>query len=275
MGSRIGVPKSAEHRRKIGLAHKGRKKGPSPFRLTNAEVKKRIIKAQGRKYELSKINYVRCGVKIELVCKKHGSFWKIPTDIMYSKSYGCPKCSGCLVTIDEYRARWKSKAGFKPWCFKNTPLPKGMGKERNLTANCKLHGPFTFHASDFGTRGIGGCKECNYTEIKEKRFLAGRCVRDPKGKEYQTYRQTVRRYSMISFKRYFPGEIRTMDWHLDHIYSIMDGWLNNVSPEIIGHHSNLQMIDGNLNRSKNCRSDKTLKKLFSDYRKAKRNEAKL
>lgn len=267
-----GVPKSEEHRRKISESNKGIKKGPSPFRLTNEEVKKRIRKAQGNTYDLSKVNYVGSGKKIELICKKHGSFWKLPTDVMYAKKSGCPRCSGNEVTLAEYRARWKKQARGKPWSFKTTPHPKDVSDKSRLPAVCKLHGDFTFGAIGLGLSGVGGCKECNYTEMLAKRFANGRCARDPKGKDYLAYRQRVRRYSAKSFKEHFPGKERTRDTHLDHVYSILDGWLNNVSPEIVGHYTNLRLLKGHLNQSKSSRSEKTLKQLLSDYRKAKTNE---
>jgi hypothetical protein len=267
-----GKPKSEEHRRKIGLAHKGKKKGPSPFRLSNVEVKRRIRKHWGNTYDLSKINYVGSGKKIEIVCKTHGSFWKIPADIMYGKKSGCPKCAGHGLTIEDYRERWTEKARGKPWSFKSTPHPAEAEDGTKLPATCKLHGHFLFGAISLGLSGIGGCRECNYTELIANRFAKGRCARDPNGKDYLAYRQRVRRYSAQNFKRHFPGKERTRETHLDHVYSILDGWLNNVSPEIVGHYTNLRLMKGHLNQSKSSKSEKSLKQLLADYRKAKSNE---
>lgn len=53
-------------------------------------------------------------------------------------------------------------------------------------------------------------------------------------------------------------------YHLDHIYSIFDGFNNNVSPEIIGHINNLRFIPWKENVSKHQSSDCTLKELFEN-----------
>lgn len=51
----------------------------------------RIKKVHGDKYDLSKINYKNNREKIEVICKKHGSFLISPENIYYGK--GCPKCN--------------------------------------------------------------------------------------------------------------------------------------------------------------------------------------
>lgn len=264
-----GAPKSAEHRRKIGLAHKGKVVGPSPFRLTVKEVRRRIRKNWGRTYDLSKIDYQGSGKKIELVCKEHGSFWKLPTDIIYAKKSGCPRCVGHGITLADYRTRWKKQSRGKPWSFADTLHPKDGGSR--LTAVCRLHGEFSFNAINLGLSGWGGCRECNYTELTLSRFNKGLCARDPNGKDYLAYRQKVRRYSSRSFKEHFPGKLRTRTTHLDHIYSILDGWLNGVSPAIVGHCTNLRLLPGRMNQSKSSKSEKSLKQLLADYRNFERN----
>lgn len=51
-------------------------------------------------------------------------------------------------------------------------------------------------------------------------------------------------------------------YHLDHIYSVFDGFNNNVPPEIIGDISNLRYIPWYENVSKNYKSDCSLNELF-------------
>lgn len=58
---------------------------------------------------------------------------------------------------------------------------------------------------------------------------------------------------------------RSRDLHLDHIYSISEGFKNNVPPEIIGHWTNLRLIPKKENSSKGADCHKTLKKLYEDY----------
>jgi hypothetical protein len=58
---------------------------------------------------------------------------------------------------------------------------------------------------------------------------------------------------------------RSRDLHLDHIYSISEGFKNNVPPEIIGHWTNLRLIPKKENSSKGSGCHKTLEKLYEDY----------
>ncbi len=43
------------------------------------------------KYNYSKVNYVDSNTKVEIICKKHGSFYTKPTNHITNNS-GCPKC---------------------------------------------------------------------------------------------------------------------------------------------------------------------------------------
>lgn len=42
-------------------------------------------------YNYSKVNYISCNLKVEIICNKHGSFFMRPSDHVNSKQ-GCPKC---------------------------------------------------------------------------------------------------------------------------------------------------------------------------------------
>ena len=50
---------------------------------------------------------------------------------------------------------------------------------------------------------------------------------------------------------------------LDHIFSIFDGFNNNVDPEIIGHWKNLKIIKSCENRSKSKKSFINLNELMN------------
>lgn len=54
-------------------------------------------------------------------------------------------------------------------------------------------------------------------------------------------------------------------YHLDHIYSITDGYINNVEPEIIGSIHNLRFIPAMDNQIKKTKSDILLKELKKLY----------
>lgn len=61
---------------------------------------------------------------------------------------------------------------------------------------------------------------------------------------------------------------RSKDLHLDHIYSIAEGFKNGIPPEIIGHWTNLRLLPKLDNSSKGADCHKTKEQLYEDYNKA-------
>jgi hypothetical protein len=55
-------------------------------------------KVHGNKYDYTRVNYINDNEKIEIVCKKHGSFWQRPSDHLRNKA-GCPKCKGEKIIL--------------------------------------------------------------------------------------------------------------------------------------------------------------------------------
>ncbi len=93
---------------------------------------------------------------------------------------------------------------------------------------------------------------------------------DPKQLEkFKRYSSLVHRETYKTLKKYF-FKINNLNlrgnkynYELDHIYSIYDGFLNNIPPNKIAHHKNLQVIPKQLNRSKSIHSTITLETLLS------------
>ena len=88
--------------------------------------------------------------------------------------------------------------------------------------------------------------------------------------DFKSYRASVETYTRISYRdclhlienNHLP---RGSENHLDHIYSVYDGWYNNVPAELVGHWSNLRMLPAFDNLSKSCGSDKTLDQLWEGF----------
>lgn len=62
-----------------------------------------------------------------------------------------------------------------------------------------------------------------------------------------------------------PEHKRGKHWHLDHIYSVTDGFLNNVPINVISDISNLRLISDKENYAKSCNSHKSLDQLYEDF----------
>jgi hypothetical protein len=85
-----------------------------------------------------------------------------------------------------------------------------------------------------------------------------------------TYRRDVARYTDRSYKAFKhiidPTNSRSKNWHIDHKFSISEGYKNNIDPAIIGHVSNLRMLDRHTNCViKNSKCSITLIELLTAF----------
>jgi len=93
--------------------------------------------------------------------------------------------------------------------------------------------------------------------------------------EWQKYEQTVDRLTNQNYKKYKdiinPDNLvrgRTQGtYQLDHIMSKIDGFTNEVDPELIAHPVNLRMLTATENQSKNSKSHRTKEQLFEEIQK--------
>lgn len=90
--------------------------------------------------------------------------------------------------------------------------------------------------------------------------------------EWEQYKQKVwyytRKNDLSKLKNYKNrGRLDENDnaYHLDHIYSITDGYINNIKPEIIGSIYNLRFIPAIENQTKKTKSDISIKQLKNLY----------
>jgi hypothetical protein len=115
-----------------------------------------------------------------------------------------------------------------------------------------------------------------YSQIAVKAIVKGNETKAKKGlilslanrrifyryKKIVTYLTERLRAKLV--KGYITGLAGTPDaWHIDHRYSIMHGYLNEVSPLVIGHEYNLQMIPWEENIGKHSASSITLPELLT------------
>lgn len=88
----------------------------------------------------------------------------------------------------------------------------------------------------------------------------------------QKYYEEVGRLTKINWINHFdkinPNRLDRSKWNLDHIFSVQEGFKQNVDPAIIAHYTNLRMLEPSKNYSKGMRCDKTLEQLLEDYNKS-------
>lgn len=96
------------------------------------------------------------------------------------------------------------------------------------------------------------------------------------GKDFNSEGLTMKQYShrchQYAETQYFrnianidPNKLRGKDWHVDHIFSVFDGWINNIPINIISDISNLRLITSAQNLKKYRKSEKSIKQLYEDY----------
>jgi hypothetical protein len=127
--------------------------------LSQDEAILRMKEVHGDLYDYSKAVYVRTSDKMEIICKKHGSFF-MPYGRHVSASAGCPKCAGNhRYTTEEYIALAKSTHGdkfdYSKTIYVNLKTPVIIG--------CPEHGFSSLMPMSHIKRG---CTHCNKTKTR-------------------------------------------------------------------------------------------------------------
>ena len=222
-----------------------------------------IQKHHGDTLLYDRLEYKNSHTKITIGCKHHGYFEKYPNDMKNGRG-GCPKCNNSYhKTHDEFVKEL------------NVLYPHIVCKDTYKNAKTKLSFLCQKHNHIFVTMpnqilsNHVLCPEC-YSDKQTNTKVARGQITDPKLKtDYELYRRAVWRFSNRSYKTYLFEQKRDRHNHLDHVLSIVDGFNNNVPPEVMGSVHNLRIMDGQANRHKSYRSELTVAELLERY---KRND---
>ena len=106
------------------------------------------------------------------------------------------------------------------------------------------------------------CRFC-YEENKYNKSLHNKS-------NFKLYKYIVKRYTEINYKKHkqvinSDNYCRNRERHLDHKFSIMEGFKQNILPFIIGNQVNLEILDGKTNIQKYDKCSITKKELFNEY----------
>jgi len=108
-------------------------------------------------------------------------------------------------------------------------------------------------------------------KIRESHIQSGNWIPDDQKSEIERYRIEVARFTARSYYDYYylinPTNLERSryQYHLDHIFSVDEGFKQGISAEIIGHYSNLRMLWHLDNCIKNTKCHKTKKQLLEDF----------
>jgi len=109
--------------------------------------------------------------------------------------------------------------------------------------------------------------------LKESGFDISPKVKDKT--KWELYLEKVRKLTEEQYRLYFyqinPKQYKRskFGYHLDHCYSISQGFKDSIAPAIIGHYTNLRVVDFQTNINKWSYCSKTKDELLEDYEESK------
>lgn len=114
----------------------------------------------------------------------------------------------------------------------------------------------------------GGQSKAARQKVSNARVKNGATPREQRSLR-RLYYDAVWRFTEESWKQHFdkinPKKLNRSKNALDHIYSIQQGFRDNIPPYIIGHWTNLQIITLVENSKKGMKCHKTKEKLFNEF----------
>lgn len=150
--------------------------------------------------------------------------------------------------------KYASKFGFK------LNKIEGDNKSSILSLTCERGHNFNILYHSF--HRTKNCRLCSYEDIRIS-------IEDIE--KFESYSKSVRYKTRTTFRKYKslidPYNLKSdsKNYHIDHIYSVSDGFRNNIDPIIISSHINLQIITKSENLKKGQRSGITKEELYSLY----------
>lgn len=139
-------------------------------------------KTHGDTYDYSRVKYVNCTTKVEIVCKTHGPF--LQTTNSHKDGSGCPKCGDLRVAAKNgVKNAERGRALFA--ITQEEMLSKCIAKHGNrysydkvayvnyytpVVVTCSIHGEFSI-TPDMHIHGTG-CASCAHTQKYSKAAVA-------------------------------------------------------------------------------------------------------
>lgn len=87
------LQRPVNHIRDIGCSKCSHTAAGLERRLSTEEFIRRAKLVHSDKYDYSNVNYTTAHEKVEITCKKHGSFWQSPATHTMGNKAGCPGCA--------------------------------------------------------------------------------------------------------------------------------------------------------------------------------------
>lgn len=200
---------------------------------------------------------------------------------MQSKTVRAKSVETCLVKYGADNVSKNYSIIDKIQTIKNTVNEEGLtpnqiGSLKRRIQDFNKYGCWFVQTDDFREKYLEICLSRygveNFTQIKGYReYLINKGVikSDEEYTKFELYSKKVRNITEITFRKYSnyicSNIERSYECHLDHIYSIYDGFKNNIDEVIIGSLINLQLLPSHINLSKNKKSWMSTEQLLDLY----------
>lgn len=191
----------------------------------------------------------RAKLKLDVACQWCGKEYRTNAYYIYeSRRTRCPSCVGKNLWEDEEnKKRMLSMRDCEEYREK---LSKGLKKHYEENPEARER---SSRVSKKRWEQIRGFKYEDYAD------------------EWEMYKKKVYSLSESNYKKYIdivnPNRVERgrREYHLDHIYSVLDGFKNNIPVHIISNPYNMQMLPFDENLRKDCLSDINKDELFRKY----------
>lgn len=194
---------------------------------------------KGQVYDYSGVLYKNNSTKVSIICSIHGEFYQSPNNHV-SKNQDCPRC--------EKQKRINT-------CLEKYGVAHPMKSDQ---VKKKLKQVFI--------NNYGVDNPSSVPEIRQKISIANSTIPENDKIAFKQYVYKVIYYTN-KVKHMVPliNKVGVNEYHLDHMYSKAQGFLDGIPPQIIGSLANLKVISSSENISKGRKCAISLEQLISNY----------
>jgi len=227
--------------------------------LTNDIILERFKAVHGEIYDYSKVIFKTNNDPVIIICTRHGEYLCSPK--RHSLGSRCRKCY-----LEDVNGKFMQKPEYRQWASENMKKPStqlklksGMNKKYGVDNASQVEQVRIKKKKIFLSRyGVDHPFkidiEARIKKTKDTRILIGTQISDENHKPFLLYKREVWKHTYFSigyYDAYWLLENRSRSGnHIDHIYSIHEGFINTIPTKIIGSIINLQSLPSKENRSK-------------------------
>ena len=237
-------------------------------RLSIDYINNKII---GSGYKLLSTEYKNSKTKLQFMCPKGHMFYKAWGS--FQSGQRCPECSfiNFIKNINDKKISIdciKNKIRIIAYGYELLST-KYINNNTKLKFKCPEGHKFSMSWSNF--QRDQRCPKCGIKKRSGVNHYKWKNYTSEELQSFKYYKESIMNESNRIFGKFYYRinknnlERSKYKYHLDHIYSIMDGFRNNIQPKVLCNPNNLQMMWWRDNISKQDKSEYTKQELYLGY----------